>query len=331
MPHPDAIPGFSRSLVRWFSAHAKEYPWRNTNNPWAILVSEIMLQQTTIPTVLARYGEWMRRFPTPAALAAVDEQTALRSWEGLGYYRRVRALQATARAIVQLHGGEFPTDEVALKALPGIGEYTAAAVLSFAYNKPAPLVDANVARVLARLYNDPTPIDTSAGRRLLHERAEVLLHRSNPRAYNAALMELGQTYCTSTKPRCTECPVRRYCRATEPESLPAKKNHVEPTAVQHWDVWLLTDTGLLLEKQPEGTRHAGMYRFPQRSRSSVAALPLICSQKYAVTRYKVTRYLHRAPADFPTLPSETFVPLSLLPSLPMASPDRKLLKQLTEK
>ena len=328
MPQADAKPGFSRTLVRWFSSNAKNYPWRNTQDPWAILVSEVMLQQTTIPTVLARYEPWMRLFPTPAALAAADEQFALRSWEGLGYYRRVRSLQATARAIVQKHSGVFPSDEASLRALPGIGEYTAAAVLSFAYNKPAALVDANVARVLARIYNDPTPIDSTAGRRTLRERAELLLHRSNPRAYNSALMELGQTICTPTNPLCSSCPVRRFCDASSPSSLPVRKNKMKPTDLRHWDIWLLTDLGLLLEKQPDDARHGGMFRLPQRPCSAVSPLPLICSQKYSVTRFKVTRFLHRAPADFPVLSSETFIPLSLLPSLPLASPDRKLILRL---
>lgn len=135
-PAPQTAP-LAEALVQWFLAHGRDYPWRRTTDPWAILVSEIMLQQTTIPTVLGRYEAWMRRFPTPAALAAADEQTALRSWEGLGYYRRVRSLKAAAEAIVSRHGGVFPTAEVDIRALPGIGDYTAGAVLSFAYNRPA--------------------------------------------------------------------------------------------------------------------------------------------------------------------------------------------------
>ena len=147
------IRAFRNALVEWFRREGKDYPWRRTTDPWHILVSELMLQQTTIPTVLGRYERWMRQFPTPGHLASVDEQTALRSWEGLGYYRRVRSLQAIAREIVHEFGGEFPDNPEGLKRLPGIGPYTSGALLSFAFNKAAPIVDANVARVLARIDN----------------------------------------------------------------------------------------------------------------------------------------------------------------------------------
>ncbi len=322
------FPGFSEALVVWFSREGRRYPWRETRDPWAILVSEIMLQQTTIPTVLGRYEAWMQQFPTPAALAAVSEQEALRSWEGLGYYRRVRALQATARAVVAEHGGVFPEDEAALRSLPGIGEYTAAAVLSFAFNKPAVLIDANVARVLARLYNDPTPIDTAAGRKLLRQRAGELLHRTNPRAYNSAIMELGQSCCIPSHPLCAICPVRAWCRATAPDALPVKKQERTISILEHWDIWCLTERGLLLEQQPPTARHAGMFRLPQRPRELAESLPFICNQRYSVTRYKVTRHLHRACEPVVPQPTEQFIPLDQLDSLPFASPDRKLIRSL---
>lgn len=157
------IQAFRNALVEWFRREGKDYPWRRTEDPWHILVSELMLQQTTIPTVLGRYELWMHRFPTPHHLAAVDEQTALRSWEGLGYYRRVRSLQAIAREIVTSFGGTFPSDKEGLKKLPGIGPYTSGALLSFAFNKPAPIVDANVARVLSRIDNYSTAVDSTEG------------------------------------------------------------------------------------------------------------------------------------------------------------------------
>ena len=326
--NPDNSSDFSESLVAWFLQHGRRYPWRETCDPWFILVSEVMLQQTTIPTVLGRYGEWMRRFPNPAALASVSEQEALRSWEGLGYYRRVRALQAAAKAVVEQYGGTFPRDETALRALPGIGEYTAAAVLSFAFNIPAVLIDANVARVLARLYDDPTPIDTTVGRRVLRRRAEELLHRNNPRAYNSALMELGQTYCTPGAPLCLGCPVRTFCRAKDPTSLPVKKQERTISSLEHWDIWCLTEQGLLLELQPPSARHAGMYRLPQRPREFAETLPHLRDQTYSVTRYKVTRHIHRACVTVVPRASEHFISLSRLEALPLASPDRKIIRAL---
>ncbi|MCH5284256.1 MAG: A/G-specific adenine glycosylase [Akkermansiaceae bacterium] len=326
MTHP-ASP-IARALVDWFAHAGRSYPWRRTRDPWAILVSEVMLQQTTIPTVLARYEQWMQRFPTPAALAEASEEEALRSWEGLGYYRRVRSLQATARAIQREHGGHFPTSESALRALPGIGDYTVGALLSFAYNRPAPLVDANVARVFARLFNDTTPVDTPAGRRKHWEWAARLVHPTEPRAYNSALMELGQTLCTPGRPDCLLCPLREHCRAERPEELPVRRAKKELTRLEHHDVWCLRPEGLLMEKQAEGARHAGMYRLPRRSESEVQGLPLLCRQSYSITRYKVTRSLYEAPPGLTPREGECFLPLASLAAAPVASPDRKLLRRL---
>lgn len=320
---------FAQALADWFSANGRDYPWRRTTDPWAILVSEIMLQQTTIPTVLGRYEAWLQQFPTPAHLAAVDEQTALRSWEGLGYYRRVRALRAAAIAITEQHGGKFPTDEACIRALPGIGDYTVGAILSFAYNTPAPLVDANVSRVFARVFNDATPIDSPAGRKKHWQLAAQLVHRSNPRAYNSALMELGQTICTTGEPTCLICPVREFCTATNPASLPVKLPKKETLHTEHHDLFCLTPKGLLMEKQADGKRHEGMYRLPQRPKEAVATLPLLATQKYSVTRYKVTRYLYSAPQATPQ-GDEIFIPLPDLPSTPMASPDRKMIERFLE-
>ena len=331
MKTTDSRREFAQALVNWFLQYGRDYPWRRTIDPWAILVSEVMLQQTTIPTVLARYEAWMQLYPTPSHLARASEQDALLSWEGLGYYRRVRALQAAARAVCEQYGGVFPRSESDLRALPGIGDYTAAAVLSFAYNTPAPLVDANVARVLARIYNDPTPIDTTAGRKKMTQRAAALVHRTNPRAYNSALMELGQTICTPGRPNCLICPVRPFCRAQQPENLPVKAAKRQITTMERWDIWQLTPHGLLMEQQPATARHAGMYRLPRRPRELAQSLPHICDQAYAITRYKVTRHLHRAGGDMSPQNAEQYIPIDRLSNIPMASPDRKLvLKLLTE-
>ena len=324
IPHAQEM---AQALVDWFSTQGRDYPWRRTTDPWAILVSEIMLQQTTIPTVLGRYERWMQQFPTPAALAAATEEEALRSWEGLGYYRRVRALQAAAKSIVEHHGGNFPSTEAGIRALPGIGDYTVGAVLSFAFNQPAPLVDANVSRVFARLFNDPTPVDSPAGRKQHWKLAAEMVHPTNPRAYNSAIMELGQTICTSGRPDCLLCPLRPWCRAEHPEALPVKLPKKEITAVEHHDIFQLTEAGLLMEKQVGNKRHEGMYRLPRRSAEHCATLPHLADQKYSITRYKVTRHLFRAAENEPTQPGEEFIPLSRLDDTPMASPDRKIIRQ----
>lgn len=318
----------AQALVDWFHANGRDYPWRRTTDPWAILVSEIMLQQTTIPTVLGRYADWMHRFPTPQALASATEEEALRSWEGLGYYRRVRSLRAAAQAIMERHGGEFPTEEADIRALPGIGDYTAGAVISFAFNKPAPLVDANVARVFSRLCNSRTPVDSPAGRKEQWQLAGQMLHRTDPRAYNSALMELGQLVCTTGAPQCLLCPIRAWCRAKGPAELPVKLPKKQTTALEHWDILHVTKRGILMERQAEGKRHAGMWRLPRRGKDEVQNLEHITDQSYSVTRYKVTRHLYRSAPSTRPRKGEAYIPLHELEQIPMASPDRKIISSL---
>ena len=248
------VHAFRNALVEWFRREGKDYPWRRTTDPWHILVSELMLQQTTIPTVLGRYDRWMRQFPTPAHLAAVDEQTALRSWEGLGYYRRVRSLQAIAREIVNEFGGRFPDNAEGLKRLPGIGPYTSGALLSFAFNKAAPIVDANVARVLARIDNYSVPVDSTEGQKYLWSRAESLVDPEHAREFNSAIMELGQTCCSISSPDCLLCPVRPFCSAERPETLPVKNPKPQVTRVEHHDILYIRGKSVLLAKCPEGKR-----------------------------------------------------------------------------
>ena len=318
----------AQALVDWFHANGRDYPWRRTTDPWAILVSEIMLQQTTIPTVLGRYEDWMHRFPTPQALASATEEEALRSWEGLGYYRRVRSLRAAAQALMERHGGEFPTEEADIRALPGIGDYTAGAVISFAFNKPAPLVDANVARVFSRLCNSRTPVDSPAGRKEQWQLAGQMLHRTDPRAYNSALMELGQLVCTTGAPQCLLCPIRAWCRAKNPAELPVKLPKKQTTALEHWDILHVTKRGILMERQAEGKRHAGMWCLPRRGKDEVQNLEHITDQSYSVTRYKVTRHLYRSAPSTRPRKREAYIPLHELEQIPMASPDRKIISRL---
>ncbi len=317
---------FRAALLAWFRRDGKSYPWRETEDPWHILVSEIMLQQTTIPTVLARYSAWMHRFPTPHALAEATEEQALRSWEGLGYYRRVRSLQATARAVVEQYAGIFPKDKERLMQLPGIGEYTAGAVLSFAFNIPAPIVDANVSRVIARLDNYRESVDSTPGKKYMWRRAEELVDRENPRYFNSAIMELGQSYCKPQGPDCLLCPVRPFCSAENPDELPVKTPRPEVTRLVHHDIICIGEKGILMVKQEDGKRHEGMYRFPQRTEQETKDLPVVMKQNYSVTRYKISRFLHLSTnAEIRPQSGEAFVSLKNIEELPMASPDRKVL------
>ncbi|HZE12682.1 MAG TPA: A/G-specific adenine glycosylase, partial [Chthoniobacterales bacterium] len=213
---------FSSALLAWYRKNSRDLPWRRTTDPYAILVSEFMLQQTQVATVIPYYDEWLRRFPTIAALAATGEDEVLHSWQGLGYYSRARNLRAAAIAISQKQGGRFPRSPDSIRDLPGVGRYTANAVATFAFNQSVPLVEANIARVLSRLFDLQTPIDTTPGREQLWSYAAQLLPRRNPRKYNSALMELGALVC-GARPKCGVCPVRRFCRTTAPLQLPRKK------------------------------------------------------------------------------------------------------------
>ena len=204
---------FRRALLAWFRRHRRDLPWRRTRDPYRVWLSEIMLQQTRVAAVIPYYTRFLRRFPALRALARAPVRDVLRHWAGLGYYRRARSLHAAAREIVERHGGGFPRTRQEALALPGVGRYTAAAVLSIAYHAPLAVVDGNVARVLARL--DGVTGDLRAPRRWkqLECRAQELLAARAPANWNQAVMELGATVCTPRAPRCGECPVARYCRA----------------------------------------------------------------------------------------------------------------------
>jgi A/G-specific adenine glycosylase len=292
--------GFRAALRAWFDRHGKDYPWRRTRDPYAVLVSEVMLQQTQIATVLGRgfYTRFLERFPDPHALAAAEDDALLKAWEGLGYYRRARLLRDSARAVIARHDGEFPADPAALLALPGIGRYTAGALLSFAFDHPAPLVDGNVARVLARLFDHAGPVDSGPMQKWLWETAGLLLDPDHPRVYNSALMELGQTRCRPGVPDCPGCPVAVFCAAKEPSTLPVKAKRQAIEDIDEHAVCVLRDGRILLARQGRGRRE-GMWRLPVRDKDELAGLPLLHRRKYGITRYRVTLHVHACPPEHP--------------------------------
>jgi A/G-specific adenine glycosylase len=217
--HADALPRpvdrqrFRRALLRWYRRHGRDLPWRQTRDPYHILVSEIMLQQTQVDRVRPKYEEWLRKYPTLEALAAAPEQDVTRTWYPLGYNIRPQRLQAIARESVARYGGALPADEQALRAFKGIGEYTAGALLSFAFGRRAAILDTNVARVLCRVFvgrGDPRQPRT---RRRLWAISRTVLPVRHVFDFNQALMDLGATVCVARKPRCLVCPLTRLCRA----------------------------------------------------------------------------------------------------------------------
>lgn len=331
-PDPRAV---AAELVNWFEQNARDYPWRRTRDPYAILVSEVMLQQTQIATVLDRgfYARWLERFPDFKTLAAAREEEVLKAWEGLGYYRRARNLQRLAQVVMEQHGGEFPGEHATILELPGVGPYTAGAVASFAYGLAEPIVDGNVSRVLSRLYNDATPVDSTAGMKLLWERARALVQMTdNPRALNSALMELGQTLCTPSKPACDVCPVRAQCCATAPEALPVKNSRQEITAVTERVIFLRTEEGVLLELET-GKRRTGLWKLPAlHPMHADAPPPVLLRMQYGITRYKVTLWVHEPHVQKGAWPdTHRMIPLAELESTPMPAPYRKALNDLLKR
>ena len=212
MTCPSAVPDtLHERVLAWFEENARDLPWRGVDDPWAVLVSELMLQQTPVARVLPVFEAWMARWPTPASLAAVPSGDAVRAWGRLGYPRRAQRLHASAVAITEEHSGEVPSDHAALLALPGVGEYTAAAVASFAFGQRHVVLDTNVRRVLARVLDGeahPARSVTAAERRL----ATQALPRDGAHRWAAASMELGALVCTARAPRCDTCPVADLCR-----------------------------------------------------------------------------------------------------------------------
>lgn len=223
---PAPGPRLAPSLLAWFDENRRELPWRSDRTPYRVWLSEVMLQQTRVAVVVEYFRRFIARFPDVHHLAAAGEDEVLSLWSGLGYYSRGRNLHAAARVVVERHGGRFPSSAEGLRTLPGVGPYTAAAVASLAFGESAAVVDGNVARVLARLSNDQTPVDSARGREGIRARAQLLVDSSSrPGAVNEALMELGALVCTPRSPSCGACPWRSPCAALQsgrPEALPVK-------------------------------------------------------------------------------------------------------------
>ena len=224
-----------RALLAWFDTHARDLPWRKSRDPYAIWVSEVMLQQTRVETVIPYFERFMTRFPTARALAEATDDDVLSHWSGLGYYRRARLLMAGVRELVATYGGEVPRDPVAIRALPGVGAYTAGAISSVAYDLPEPIVDGNVARVLARVHRITTPLGERTTETALWAHARAWADGERPGTVNQALMELGATLCGKGTPHCEPCPLARLCAARahgETTTLPRPKARRAPKTMK---------------------------------------------------------------------------------------------------
>jgi A/G-specific adenine glycosylase len=266
-----------RRLLRHYREHARELPWRRRRDPYQVWVSEIMLQQTRVSVVAQRYAVFLERFPDVRALAASSPEAVAEAWAGLGYYRRAERLHAAARQVVAGFGGRIPKDLASLAGLPGVGDYTAGAIASIAYQRPHAAIDGNVGRVLARLLGD-TGATRARPSRALREFARRLVACRRPGDVNQALMDLGASVCSPRRPQCSLCPLREHCRghATgHPERFPRRAPQTPKQRLEVAFAWIPTRAGLWLERRPLGALWGGLWELPaehgRRARVKLAA------------------------------------------------------------
>lgn len=266
LPPPAWRARLRRALGAWYARAARDLPWRRDAEPYRVWLAEIMLQQTQVGTAIPYYERFLARFPTLEALAAADEEEVLAAWQGLGYYARARKLRAAAALVVGRHGGRFPAERAAALALPGVGAYTAGAVLSIAYDRPEAAVDANVARVFARLLGEERPLKSAAVKARLWRVAESLVPRRRPGAWTQALMELGALVCTPRNPDCPACPATALCAARasgRTAQIPAPRRKKPPPVVEVAVAWAADAAGrLAFVRRPGGGVLAGFLELP---------------------------------------------------------------------
>lgn len=351
-----------KALLDWFALNQRDLPWRHTQDPYAIWVSEIMLQQTQVKTVIPYYERWLKALPTLHDLAMAPESTILKLWEGLGYYTRVRNLQKGAQLIVEKYGGEFPKDFDLIQDLPGIGRYTAGAIASIAFNTPRPILDGNVIRVLTRLHAIKSNVASVKTREtlwgiagsLVHEAAEHDNHAAPCSSLNQALMELGALICVPRGPACMLCPLQMHCEAYASglaDSLPRQNARPVATPRRFVACVLEVDGLYLVEKRAEGGVNAGLWEFPnveltdleESSAPLAAAVELtgiaaaawtpLLTVRHSITRYRITQevLITQPPKRVaPWCPKGKWFDLASLKTLPFSSAHKRIIRKLAK-
>jgi A/G-specific adenine glycosylase len=345
---------FLRPLLQWFERNSRPLPWRRDRDPYRIWISEVMLQQTTVAAVAPRFEKFLRVFPDVRALAAADEGSILKAWEGLGYYNRARNLHRAARRLVGEHAGELPDDPDVWRELPGVGRYILGAVLSQAFDRGLPIVEANTRRVLCRLFGKKGDPSSPAMQAWLWRTAETILPQENAGTFNQALMELGALVCTPEAPDCGRCPLRKKCRARQlglQERIPRRPIRQRPIAVREVCLVIRRSGRVLLVRRPASGRWANMWEFPrvtleEHEGPELGALRLINSLqvrarlgaalttiRYAVTRFRMTMTCFEAKAQVATFDSAYYeegrwLRAAEVANYPLSTPQRKLANML---
>ena len=335
MISPKNIRAFRGSLLRWYRRHGRDLPWRRTGDPYATLVSEFMLQQTQVATVIPYYDAWLRRFPDFAELARASENDVLRAWQGLGYYARARNLHASAKTVMDRHRGRLPRSVEQMQQLPGLGKYTAHAIATFAFNQSVPIVEANTARVLTRLFDFRESIDSVAGRKTLWQYAATLLPKSNARIYNSALTDLGALVCIPRKPKCGVCPVKKFCRAKNPETLPVRKSRPRTTRLVEKHAFMVRQGKIRLEQSSR--RWLGMWILPplevdsESVRESSFHRRAIYTSVFPFTNHRVALKVYAERSRKIDKHSQRWIRISSLESIPIPLPHRRALQHLLQR
>lgn len=316
-------------LSQWYEQHHRVLPWRETEDPYRIWVSEIILQQTRVAQGLEYYLRFVDRFPNVEALAHADEDEVLRYWQGLGYYSRARNMHRAAKMIVHqgldvFHSNIAQTSQdtvfETLLSLPGVGEYTAGAIASFAYDMPYPALDGNVYRVLARLYDCEIAFDTSAGKKHFHQLANQLLDKDHPRLFNSAIMEFGALYCTPTSPDCLHCPIQECCQAYAHHTvdlLPVRKPRTPlRDRYLNYTIYCTPDMRTLIQQRNEKDIWQHLYEFPLEETDQLLPISAEVAQvdlKHILSHQRIYARFHiQKVKKLPQIPNTIAIPLSSL-------------------
>lgn len=327
---------FRSQLLTWFAKSARDLPWRRTRDPYRIWISEVMLQQTRVATVIDRYEQFTRRFPSLLSLALAREEDVLALWSGLGYYKRARMLHSAAQLLANTYGGSLPKSSLELRRLPGVGDYTAAAIASIAHNEPVAVVDGNVERVIVRLMAIPAATSKLSVTRL-KDAAGQLLDSKKPGAFNQAMMELGATICLPRMPLCVSCPVMEFC-CTRGEHVPRPRQQMNSRKAQYAVVMRALDSGtshaevLLVKRSDHASQMPGMWELPLLPAGAEQGREPVLRLRHSITNTNYYVAIYAVKENSVELQLEDagqeWVPSRKLAEMPLTGLARKILMRL---